>query len=225
MILKNIHAKLKRRCLDPVQYWYVSHLRSRTRFKYNQEKYQYCANRYNFSWANERSVEIPIFQKILGGQHPQAHILEVGNVMSHYQPIEHTVLDKYEKSSGVINQDILDFRSAKKYDLIFSISTLEHVGWDEDTKDPTKIEKSLLNLKSILKRKGEIWFSVPLGYNPNLDKQITLQKLPLTEKFFLKRASNFTNVWIEIDESKIRKPRYGKPYPHANIVMIGKYCA
>ena len=62
------------------------------------------------------------------------NIFEVGSVLSHYFPINHDVLDKYEKGHGVINQDVVDFKPHNKYDLIVSISTLEHVGFDDNTK-------------------------------------------------------------------------------------------
>lgn len=66
-------------------------------------------------------------------------MLEVGNVLSHYFPIHHDIVDKYEVCPGVINQDIADFLPQEKYDLILSISTVEHVGWDEQPQEPTKL--------------------------------------------------------------------------------------
>ena len=44
----------------------------------------------------------------------------------------HDVLDKYEKGNNVINDDVVSFSTEVKYDLIVSVSTLEHVGWDEN---------------------------------------------------------------------------------------------
>jgi hypothetical protein len=38
------------------------------------------------------------------------------------------VLDKYEQAPGVINEDVVSFSPPQKYDLIVSVSTLEHVG-------------------------------------------------------------------------------------------------
>ena len=43
----------------------------------------------------------------------------------------------------MINQDVVDFKTNEKYDLIVSISTLEHVGWDEEPRDDKKISKAL----------------------------------------------------------------------------------
>lgn len=91
-------------------------------------------------------------------------ILEVGNVLSHYFPVNHDIVDKYEKADGVINQDVIDFYPSKRYDLIISISTLEHVGWDENLRDhkilrdPMKVLHAIENLKRLLAPEGK-WLS------------------------------------------------------------------
>jgi cyclopropane fatty-acyl-phospholipid synthase-like methyltransferase len=51
----------------------------------------------------------------------------------------------------VINEDVVNFKSKKKYDLIVSISTLEHVGWDEK---PMKIPRAIENLKTLITPQG-----------------------------------------------------------------------
>ncbi|TAK16890.1 MAG: hypothetical protein EPO37_07710, partial [Nitrosarchaeum sp.] len=77
---------------------------------------------------NERSVEIPLAIDMLKKNNGK-NILEIGNVTSNYCNIPHIVVDKYEKETNIINQDVIDFNSKAKFDLIISISTLEHVGW------------------------------------------------------------------------------------------------
>ena len=54
--------------------------------------------------------------------------------MLHYFPADHEIVDKYEKGDGIVNEDIVNFRPGKKYDLIVSISTLEHISWNEEKK-------------------------------------------------------------------------------------------
>ena len=71
--------------------------------------------------------------------HSSGKVLEVGNVLSWYGPVHHDVLDKYEVTSGVINQDVVDFVPRHQYNVIVAISTIEHVGWDETPRDPTKV--------------------------------------------------------------------------------------
>ena len=123
--------------------------------------------------GGERIIEIPIIKNYLNRYGSNKYnILEVGNVFSHYYPIKHKVIDKYEKSKFASNIDVIDFDDGKKYDLIVSISTLEHVGFDEEIKDRTKFFKSLIHLRSLLTKKGKLIFTVPLGYNPDVDKTI-----------------------------------------------------
>ena len=77
------------------------------------------------------------------------NILEVGNVLSH-----HDMLDKYEMAKGVTNADVVHSTSEKKYDLIISISTLEHVGWDEKPRDDTKILLAIENMRALISSHG-----------------------------------------------------------------------
>jgi hypothetical protein len=53
--------------------------------------------------------------------------------------------------------------------LIVSISTLEHVGWDEEDKNPVKVLQAIEILKSLLAPLGKIVVTLPLGYNPIID--------------------------------------------------------
>ena len=52
---------------------------------------------YHYTWLNERAVEVPVFRALVAGQAP-AHVLEVGNVLSHYGPVGHEVVDRYERA-------------------------------------------------------------------------------------------------------------------------------
>ncbi|MBN1677269.1 MAG: hypothetical protein JW880_01895, partial [Candidatus Thermoplasmatota archaeon] len=112
--------------------------RSFGEFSLQGTKYRYFIHRHNTTWKNERCVEIPIVRKILD-EYQGKTVLEVGNVLSHYFAVGHDVVDKYEASPGVVNQDVVDFRPGREYDLIVSISTMEHVGWDEDPREKSKI--------------------------------------------------------------------------------------
>jgi SAM-dependent methyltransferase len=110
-------------------------------------------------------------------------------------------LDKYEKAPGVINEDVVDFNSDKKYDLIVSISTLEHVGWDESPRDPLKILKAVGNLKNLLAPGGRIYGTIPIGYNRVLDQLLKERKIAFAKTFCLRRIH--FNEWIEIDRECI----------------------
>jgi SAM-dependent methyltransferase len=148
-------------------FWRIFYLLNKREFQFKGQLYRYFYHPYNKTWRNERAVEIPICKGLLS-DYNKKNILEVGNVLSHYFPCSHTVVDKYEKGSGLINTDISEYHTDKKFDLIISISTLEHVGWDEIPKDPSKILKSVEQMKKMLAPDGRIFITIPLGYNPDL---------------------------------------------------------
>ncbi|MDH3366190.1 MAG: class I SAM-dependent methyltransferase [Thermoplasmata archaeon] len=206
------------------RYWYHRLLLSPRVFTFRGSRYHYFSQRYNTTWRNERAVEVPIIRKVLE-EHRGRNILEVGNVISHYYSVKHDIVDKYEASSRVINQDIVDFRPSKKYDLIVSISTMEHVGWDEDPLDqskilgePVKILQSLDNLQECLAPGGMIIITIPVGYNPQLDKSLAEGRIGFSERFCLKRVAR--NKWVEAAWADCREAKYGAPYTAANAIVI-----
>lgn len=188
------------------------------KFKFQGNLYSYFYHPYNRTWCDERIIEIPIIWRIIKGRKGMK-ILEVGNVLSHYFSINHEVVDKYEKAKGVKNIDIINFRTEQKYDLIVSISTLEHIGWDEKPKKPAKIFQAIKNLKNILVEDGQIIATIPLGQNSFLDSILKTKKTFFNQQYYFKRIS--FNKWIEANREDIKYVRYNQPYPAANGLMIG----
>lgn len=188
-------------------------------FTFEGRNYRYFYHHKNTTWKNERAIEVPIImeeiQSYRGGK-----ILEVGNVLSNYIQLQHIIIDKYEKANGIINQDIVDFQSDEKYNLIVSISTIEHVGWDEFPKDKEKISRALENLAKCLSSDGKIVITLPIGYNAFLDELLRKGKIHLTEQYFLKRVSK-DNKWIQASQSDVQDMKYGTPFPYANGIIIG----
>jgi len=206
------------------QYLYHRVLRSSRTYAFQGASYHYFIHRYNTTWRNERCVEIPIVWKMLE-EHQGKEVLEVGNVLSHYYLVKHDIVDKYEVFDGVINQDVANFRTSKKYDLIVSISTMEHVGWDEDPRDqskilgePVKIPQAMENLLECLTPGGMIVMTIPVGYNPQLDRSLAEGRIGFTKRLCLKRVSKYT--WVESDWAECRDARYGTPYTAANALII-----
>jgi len=199
-------------------YYNYKILKSRKTFKFRGKKYKYFYHRYNKTWKNERMVEIPIVWDMVKKNIGKG-ILEIGNVLSHYFSFDHEIVDKYEKVEGVINQDVVNFKSTKKYDLIVSISTLEHVGWKETPKDPTKILRAIKNLKNILTSNGKIVVTLPLGYNTDMDRLLKSGKLKFTKMYFMKRI--FNDEWAEVGWRDIENAKYNDPYPCANGLIFG----
>lgn len=146
--------------------------------------------------------------------------LEVGNVLSHYFRINHDVVDKYEKTGRVINEDITYFQPNHKYDLIVSISTFEHIGFDENPMDPDKILVAIKNIRNLLALAGRAVITLPLGYHPELDDLLKEEKMQFDEKYCMKRISRL-NSWVEVKWDTVRNPTYDKPFRFANWLFVG----
>src|SRR4051812_24905286 len=140
-----------------------------TRFVVGGREYDYLWHPGEATWRSERAVEIPIGLAALAAAEAQ-RTLEVGNVLRKYAGprAAHTVIDRYEHARGVVNEDALTF-SGGPYDLIVSISTLEHVGYDEQPRDAGKAARAVDNLCGLLSAGGEFLATIPVGYNRELD--------------------------------------------------------
>ncbi|MDQ6863562.1 MAG: hypothetical protein M3044_07035 [Thermoproteota archaeon] len=172
------------------------------------------------TWHGERAVEIPIVMEMVR-KYKGKNILEVGNVLSHHVKFEHDILDKYEMAKGVANADVVHFTSEKKYDLITSISTLEHVGWDEKPHDDTKILLAIENMRTLISSHGgTIMITVPLGNNPTLDKLVKEGAIQFSRQYNLVRISN-GNGWREASWETVLTAKYNTPMPFANGLLIG----
>ncbi|MBU4246198.1 MAG: hypothetical protein ABIF85_03885 [Nanoarchaeota archaeon] len=211
--------KIIRKPANFLLYHYRKIFTSGKTFEINGKQYPYFYHIHNVTWKNERAVELSVALESLK-KYEGKKILEIGNVLSHYIPITHDVVDKYEIADGVINEDVVDYKPSKKYDLILSISTMEHVGWDEEPKDPNKIPRAIENLKKCLSPGGAIIVTMPLGENPYLDELIKKRKIQFKKQYFLKRVSK-NNDWVQVDLKDIENVKYDSPYRNANGIIIG----
>ncbi len=200
-------------------YYYYTKIKSKESFVFQGTTYYYFYHRYNNTWRNERAVEIPIIWNIVK-ENKDKIILEVGNVLSHYFNVNYDIVDKYEKTEAVINEDIVNFHPPQKYDLIISISTLEHIGWDENPREPIKVIKAVENLQKLLSLGGRVIVTLPLGYNCAIDKFLREGILRFDKQYYLKRISK-DNKWIETTWDNVCDMKYGEPFPNANALVIG----
>lgn len=196
----------------------INRLNRKRHFYLGNKELNYLISDYNNSSLNERTVEIPIALDFLMQKNP-AEILEVGNVLNHYVDVQHDVVDKYEKELDVINEDAAYFRTDKRYDLVISISTIEHIGYDEDKKEYGKALRTIRNLKSLLSPGGKILITVPLGYNPEIDSIVKNHSEEFSDIHFLKRMS-IMNHWKEVTVEEALNTRYGDKYFCANAIAI-----
>jgi hypothetical protein len=198
-------------------------------FYFNKKKYKYYISDYNATYSNERMVEIPIAVDLLKENNPK-NVLEIGNVLSHYlKSVNHDILDKFEKDKNIrFQKDIVDFKPKKKYDTVISISTIEHVGFDEPSpkyKNPQKIIKSIEN---IISWKPKLFlFTFPLGWNSKLDEialnESLSKKFDIDFTFFRRKRGLFHLEWEEVTLNKIQKYHYFKR--NERTLVIGKWAA
>jgi len=214
--------------INKIAFPIIKYLRGKNKFTFEDKSYEYFIH--ENSWNTERVVEIPIILDYIE-KNKNKRILEFGNVLEQFIPINWDVLDKYSNGSRVIHQDIVDFTPEEKYDLIISISTLEHVGFNEDVENighgADKIEqnKILIALKNIkencLNPNGKLIITVPLGYNNYLDKEILNHNFGFDKLIFMKRLTR-NNKWAEtafLEKDIV----YGHPFNNANYICVCEY--
>jgi hypothetical protein len=173
-----------------------------------------------FILDNERAVEVAVARDFLAAR--SGAILEVGNVLANFMASPRDVVDKYEKAPGVINEDIIIYAPDKKYDAIVTLSTLEHVGWDETPRTPEKILQAIEHLKQLLAAGGELLATMPVGYNSYLDQIIREKRTGFSEVKFLVRISA-NNQWREASLDEAMTKQFGASYSCANAIMVGTF--
>ncbi|WP_322921835.1 class I SAM-dependent methyltransferase [Nocardioides renjunii] len=175
-------------------------------FAWDGRTLPYFVHGYHYTWLNERAVEVALALDLLE-RHPGAEVLEVGNVLGHYADVSHVVVDKYEQAPGVLNADVADLDLGRTFDLVLAISTLEHVGLDEDVLDPAKPARAIERLRAHVRPGGRLWITHPVGYNPSLDAQLRSGEIPSSRMRALVRERH-RNRWREV----VPEEAWGTPY-------------
>jgi hypothetical protein len=191
-------------------------------FRFQGESLDLFYHRYNMTWASERCVEVPIARWYVAKASP-GMTLEVGNVLSHYGPVQHQIIDKFERGPGVINEDITTFVPKQRYDLIVSISTFEHIGFDDEAEGDSG-EKILLAIRTcvnLLSPRGRLIITIPISYNPELNELIRTDRLGATSKIFLKKYASLD--WRECGQEEALRCKYKEPFPYATAIMVAEF--
>jgi hypothetical protein len=193
-------------------------LKKKSSFIFNSCLYQYHQSNYNETLINEKAVEVPIALEFFK---KRRNSLELGCVLPHYVKQNWIVIDKFEKLPGVINQDILNYSPKKKINQIVSISTLEHIGVDDSVTNKKLGIIAIEKLKTLLKKDGEMLVTIPIGYNPILDKAF-IKKGNFDQVYAMKRVSIW-NTWKQVSPKQVINSKYGWPYNNANAILIGYF--
>jgi hypothetical protein len=187
-------------------------------FTYWGRALEYYDAAYNDTRKNERAVELPIASDWLNGRDKFAG-LEVGNVTAHYGAWHASrIVDRYEPGDGVDNCDVFDI--AGPFDWILSISTLEHVRWDEPDTDPFGSVNAICHLRKQLAPHGEMLVTVPMGHHPYLDGVLAHDRAGAHRACTLIRVGD---GWRQTD-TPMWKP-YGATTIWAESVWVGEFVA
>src|SRR5262245_4878810 len=201
-----------------------------TRFVLDGREYEYLWHPLEATWRSERAVEIPIGLAALANADPQ-RTLEVGNVLGKYARAHdtHEVIDKYEHAPGVTNADALTFAGGP-YDLIVSISTLEHVGYDEEPRDAAKAIRAVENLRGLLSTRGEMLATIPVGYNRELDDTLRDGSIGARVSYLARVGELRWQEIIAAGPSDVHgwpwpgtDAVYGWPWPGANVLAVARW--
>jgi len=186
----------------------------------------------------ERDAEIPYMYDAIKEyieQHNQCSILEIGNTSHNYFDVytlgcnDYDILDFYEvgtnrrkgvKDIKTINEDIRYYKSNKKYDLIYSISTLEHLGFVANNHNPVEPYASidaLLSIKSLLAYGGLFIFTVPMNWNPHI--HLILDSITTFKRnVYIRRVS--IDRWEQCSKEEASTCKYGTPFKNGNAIRI-----
>ena len=200
--------------------YYYKIFKSSETFEFQGKTYAYFFHPYGTTWRNERTVAVPIIWDIVKEYEAKGKsILEVGNMLSYYFKVSHDILDKYEIKDGVINEDVVDYKSVKKYDLIISILTLPEVGWYDMPKDPEKSVRAFENLKRLLSPAGQLVLVVGLGLNTQFETSLRTKTIEFNIQGYLRHLNGYR--WEEADWKHVRDAKYDKFVPTAHGILIG----
>ena len=167
-----------------------------------------------WDWRSERGLELALAARSVS-RFAKSDILEVGNVLAFAGISGHTVVDKYEAGAAVINVDIMDYRPERRFGLVVSLSTVEHIGWDEEPREPGKAAAAI----EVMAGLGEaLLVTMPVGYHRELEQSFV--NGPFDSVVLAVKTSRLGR-WETRPLDEAAKTQYGKPYAFGNGILIG----
>jgi multidrug resistance efflux pump len=213
-------------------------------------------NRIRYNNPTERCVEIPIAFEFLANLDKKDRILEVGNVLAYYENtlsehmgiLRRKIVDKFENELGVDNEDLMNLRSAEKFDAVVCISTVEHIGQEEEpsgtygehieNRDLETPLKAIAKIYDLLDVDGKALITVPFGTltDGNWYIQFSGQYLAQLKKYGVPKEAIATNflkqldrnpiwdkaqmLWAEVDGLEVSDAEYNYPFPYSNAIAV-----
>lgn len=206
-------------------------------FIFQGHRLEYFFHSYNNFRLTERAVEIPIARYYLQQRRYQ-HVLEIGNVTNHYydyfrHAFKHkTVIDKYETSYDVINQDIGLYHPEQTFDCALSISTFEHMDSDRgrnpdyvagSSKLLTLAADNIKHVSELVQEGGTFVLTAALGYAEEWDSTfysdvLTSCGFSTYRRYVLRKKSEI--AWEQVDVHAGQQATYNAPLRGTNYVSV-----
>jgi len=76
------------------------------------------------------------------------------------------------------------------------------------------------NLRSLLAPGGRLVVTIPLGYNPPLDRMMEEGRISFSHRGYLKRQPR-RNIWREVGAGEVRNPGYDRQAYAAHELLVG----
>lgn len=180
------------------------------RFKFQGGEFSYLHHLYNGTRINERAVEVPLALHLYG---KSERTLEVGAVLPHYllgwPQDAHEVIDLHERYPGVINADVLRYEPQDQYDLVLSVSTLDHL------KSAEEVRTAVKRMKQWLQPDGLLFITLPHGQPPSigggpwLDKLVQEDALEMSATWRMDKVQPQFHLWEERSLQDEPRPYHG----------------
>lgn len=185
---------------------------------------------YNSAHLNERAIEVPIGKWFLD-RYP--NLIELGAVLPYYYECIHSVYDLNDEYKHSLKIDFshldLDFTGKD----VLSISTIEHVGFNDYSKAPflgspemplsmkyrydkCRWGEGFKCIEKIMAEAANFLITIPLGFNPTIDEMLGLLD---ESKYFVIKRINKGNLW-RLDLDKSLNYKYGSPFKNANALCV-----
>lgn len=131
---------------------------------------------------------------------------------------DRVIVDRYERGVRVVNVDVLDFDFGT-FDWIVSISTLEHVRWDEEPRIECGAVHAVERLRSMLNDDGRLLITVPTGCHPTLDSWLSVRAESPVDSARIETMVRSRGGWVQTSTPEVRE--YGPRW--ANAVWIAEF--
>jgi cyclopropane fatty-acyl-phospholipid synthase-like methyltransferase len=134
------------------------------------------------------------------------------------------VIDLNEKWPGATNADIMIYQPEQPLDLIVSISTLEHIGYNKWTDTGLyKLSEVMVRLERMLAPGGVFVATVPIGWRPDMDAEIRTEQTGADQVWYMRQTSEVENTWTECTQDEALAQSRGRWARAMAVLQCGEF--